>query len=77
LQFTVPKKLRNLWPATLLFVGLSWLELGVGVTASPYATALMAILMVLLAVLAMVLFKDKAFCRYFCPVGRTVGVYSQ
>jgi polyferredoxin len=77
LQLTVPKSLRNLWPATLLFVGLSWLELGVGVTTSPYATALMAIMMLLLAVTAMVLFKDKAFCRYFCPVGRTVGVYSQ
>ena len=77
LRLTVPKQLRNVWPATVLFVGLSWLELGVGVTTSPYATALMAIMMVLLAVVVMVLFKDKAFCRYFCPVGRTVGVYSQ
>jgi polyferredoxin len=77
LRLSVPKYLRNLWPAIILFVGLSWLELGVGVTTSPYATALMAIFMVLAATLAMVLFKDKAFCRYFCPVGRTVGVYSQ
>jgi len=77
LRLTLPKKLRNLWPAIILFVALSWLELGVGVTASPYATALMAMLMVVFATLIMVLYKDKAFCRYFCPVGRTVGVYSQ
>jgi ferredoxin len=25
----------------------------------------------------MALYENKAFCRYFCPVGRTVGVYSQ
>ncbi len=77
LGLKVPPYLRNVWPATLLFVGLSWLELGIDVTSSPYATSILALLMVVLATLAMTLFENKAFCRYFCPVGRTVGVYSQ
>lgn len=77
LNLRVPQMLRSVWPALLLFVGLSWLELGFGVTVSPYATALLALLMVVLATLSLALFERKAFCRYFCPVGRTIGFYSE
>ncbi len=77
LNLRVPAKLRNLFPALLLFIALSWLELGVGVTASPYATASIALLMLVLASVSLALFERKAFCRYFCPVGRTVGFYAQ
>lgn len=44
----MPKGLRNLWPALVLFIGLTWLELGFGFTLSPYGNALMAVLMVVL-----------------------------
>lgn len=76
LNLRVPKILRSVWPALVMFVGLTWLELGVGVTVSPYATALMALLMVVLATISLVMYERKAFCRYFCAVGRTIGVYS-
>jgi len=77
LNLHVPKYLRNIWPALLLFTGFTWLELGVGITTSPYATALLAMLMLVLATISLALFERKAFCRYFCPVGRTVGIYAQ
>lgn len=77
LNLYVPAWLRNVWPALLLFVGLTWLELGVGITLDPYATALVALAMVVMTTTSMALFKRKAFCRYFCPVGRTIGFYSQ
>jgi len=77
LNLRVPRFLRNLWPALFLFIGLTWLELGVGITVSPHATALMALLMIVLAVASQALFERSAFCRYFCPVGRTIGCYSQ
>ncbi len=77
LNLRPPKFLRTLWPAVLLFAGLSWLELGFGVSASPYETALMALLMVLLATVFLALFERRAFCRWACPVGRTIGFYSQ
>lgn len=77
LNIRVPKLLRSVWPALVLLLGLTWLELGVGVTVSPYATAMLALVMVVLATLSLALFERKAFCRYFCPVGRTVGCYSQ
>ena len=73
----VPAKFRNIWPALFLFAGLTWLELGVGVTSIPFATALMALLMLIFATLGLLFFERKAFCRYFCPVGRTIGYYSR
>ncbi len=77
LQMRVPKALRNVWPALFLFVALTWLELGVGITTAPYATAVLALAMLVLAVLALAVFERKAFCRFACPVGRTIGFYSQ
>ncbi|MBF0109313.1 MAG: 4Fe-4S binding protein [Magnetococcales bacterium] len=73
----VPQVLRTVWPALLMFMGLTWLELGIGVTTIPVATALMAVLMVVLSFLSLTIFERKAFCRYFCPVGRALGFYSR
>lgn len=73
----VPRVLRNVWPALFLLIGLTWFELGAGVTGDPRMTALLALLVVVLAVSSLVVFERKAFCRYFCPVGRTLGAYSQ
>jgi polyferredoxin len=77
LNLVVPRGLRGVWPALGLLVGLTWLELGLGVTLDPYATALLALLIVVLATASLALFRRKAFCHYFCPVGRTVGAYAQ
>lgn len=77
LDLTPPKWLRSVWPALLMFIALTWLELGVGVTTNPYWTALLSLLMVVLATLSLAIFKNKAFCHYICPVGRTVGFYAQ
>lgn len=75
LNLTVPKMIRSIWPALFMFIGLTWLELGAGVTTSPYATALMALFMVVLATISLAIYERKAFCRYFCAVGRTLGAY--
>ena len=76
LNLRVPKILRSVWPALLMFVGLTWLELGVGVTVSPYSTALMALFMVVAATISLAVYERKAFCRYYCAIGRTIGAYS-
>ena len=77
LNLRVPRWLRNVWPALFLLIGLSWMELGMGITINPYATALLALLMVVMATVSLAVYERKAFCRHFCPVGRTVGFYSQ
>lgn len=77
LGLRMPKRWRNTWPALAMFVVLTWLELGVGVTTNPYATAVLALVMIVLATSYMAVFEGKPFCKYVCPVGRTVGFYSQ
>lgn len=77
LGLQVPSWLRSVWPAMFMLIVLTWLELGFGVTRSPYATAMLALLMVTLATVFLALFERKAFCRYVCAVGRTLGTYSQ
>ncbi|MCW9012365.1 MAG: 4Fe-4S binding protein [Gammaproteobacteria bacterium] len=77
MEITPPKWLRSVWPAVFMFIGLTWLELGAGITTSPYGTAVLSLLMVVLATLSLAIFKNKAFCHYICPVGRTVGFYAQ
>ena len=77
LNLRVARRFRSVWPALVLFIVLTWLELGVGVTSSPYMTAILALVMVLMATVSLAVYEGKAFCRYFCPVGRTIGFYSQ
>lgn len=71
-----PRKLRNIYLATLLFLVLTWLELGFGVTSSPRATAYLALLILSMAIVPAVIFEGKPFCRYACLVGRVSGLYS-
>lgn len=77
LEMTPPKWMRSVWPALIMFAGLTWLELGYGITTSPYMTAVLSLVMVVMAILSLALYKNKAFCHYVCPVGRTIGFYSQ
>ena len=77
LKLAVPTYLKTIWPASVLFIVFTWLELGLGIVSSPYSTSLLALLMLLLAIFFTALFQEKVFCRYICPVGRTVGAYSQ
>lgn len=71
-----PRWMRNVYPATILFLALTWLELGYGVTFSPRGTALLALAMTVMAVLAALFFEKRAFCRYGCLVGRICGLYA-
>ena len=71
-----PRRLRNIWLATVLFVGLTWIELGFGVTMAPRATAYLGLAMLGLAIGSVFLFERRSFCRYGCLVGRVSGLYA-
>jgi ferredoxin len=71
-----PRWARNVYPATILFLGLTWLELGYGVTFSPRGTALLGLAMLMVAVLSALFFDKRSFCKYGCLVGRICGLYS-
>ena len=76
LNLRVPRSFRNIWPASGMFIILTWFELGFGITTSPYGTAALSLVIVVLALLSQVIYERKAFCRYFCSVGRTIGFYA-
>ncbi|MHC4814525.1 MAG: hypothetical protein ACYTFN_15660 [Planctomycetota bacterium] len=71
-----PRTLRNIVLATVLFVGLTWLELGFRITMNPSATAMLGLLMLTLTLVAVLIFERRAFCRYGCLVGRVSGLYA-
>ncbi len=71
-----PKFLRNIGMAIVLFIVLTWLELGYHITSSPQFTAYMAIGILLLTVVPALLFEKKSFCRHGCFVGRITGLYA-
>ena len=76
LGLKVPKRWQNIWPAIILFILLTWLELGFSVTMNPRMTAWLALGITALAIICAFIFEKKAFCRYACPVGRIIGIYS-
>ncbi len=71
-----PRGMRNIALATFMFVGLTWVELGFGVTLKPQATAWLALGMLAMSFLAVMVFERKSFCRYACLVGRVSGLYA-
>ncbi len=71
-----PRVLRNVGLATVLFVGLTWIEIGFGVTMKPWATAVLGLGMLMMAIVSAFLFEKRSFCRYACLVGRVSGLYA-
>jgi polyferredoxin len=71
-----PRKLKNIYPAMILFIVLTWLELGMNITRSPILTAAMGLGFVSLAVMTVIVFERRTFCRYLCLVGRVQGIYA-
>ncbi|MGH7361891.1 MAG: 4Fe-4S binding protein, partial [Candidatus Methylomirabilales bacterium] len=71
-----PKVLRNLWPATAMFLLLTWADEQLGVVRSPKVTAWILIVLAALAVGAGLFYERRSFCRYLCPIGGVIGLYS-
>jgi len=76
MDLKVPRWLDNLYPALLLFVVITWAELGWGITNNPRQTAILGVLMCVGAMIFALLFRKKAFCKSVCLVGRTSGMYA-
>jgi len=60
--------------ATALFFLIIWLESTTPLTTSPRYTALFLLSIVLLAGLLGMIYREYAWCRFLCPLGRITGV---
>jgi hypothetical protein len=70
-----PKALRNIWLQNGGFVFLALFS--AVVLTQPKVTAVILAAFLFTAVVAALIFERRAFCRYLCPVGGFIGLYSQ
>jgi polyferredoxin len=71
-----PAKLQNVWLANFMFVLLTWLDIQIGVVRNPIVTGSLLIGIVVIAIVTGMLFQRRTFCRYLCPIGSLIGIYS-
>ena len=74
LQKDWPKKLRNIWLQNILF--LSMISFGIILITRPVATAIVFLIILAMTFLLGVIFRQRVFCLYMCPVGGFLGTYS-
>ncbi len=72
----LPKPFRNIWWATGMFVLLTWADEQLGVVRSPRVTAWIVLFFATLAVAVGLFYERRSFCRYLCPIGGLIGIYS-
>ncbi|MFZ3059526.1 MAG: 4Fe-4S binding protein [Candidatus Methanoperedens sp.] len=72
-----PEKYRNLWIAVIFFLFIFAAERHLFMfTRNPPNTALLLLFFTGLAVVMGAIFEKRSFCRYICPIGLVLGVFS-
>ena len=71
----VPKMFRNIWLQNISFLLLALFSSVLLTT--PSITGIVLVGMLFAAIGLSTLFERRAFCRYLCPVGGFIGIYSQ
>jgi polyferredoxin len=72
----LPRPFRNIWWATGMFVLLTWADEQLGVVRSPRVTAGIVLFFTVAAVAIGLFYERRSFCRYLCPIGGLIGIYS-
>ncbi|MDP1713296.1 MAG: 4Fe-4S binding protein [Anaerolineales bacterium] len=70
-----PKALRNIWLQNISFLLLALFSSVLLTT--PNITAIVLAAMLFAAIGLSTIFERRSFCRYLCPVGGFIGLYSQ
>ena len=71
-----PKPLRNIYMSSFIFLSLTWWDSYSGIVNKPSLTAYLLIGFFAVAIGMALVFKGRAFCRYVCPIGGLIGIYS-
>jgi ferredoxin len=74
LQKDWPAKMRNTWLQNILFLTL--ISFGMILITRPVATALMFLLILSITLVLALIYRQRVFCLYLCPVGGFLGTYS-
>lgn len=72
-----PEKFRNVWIAVGLFIFITAAERHLfRFTRNPEATAYLLLAFLGIAVVMALIYEKRTFCRYICPTGLVLGVFS-
>jgi len=72
-----PEKYRNLWIAVIFFLFIFAAERHLFMfTRNPPNTALLLLFFTGLAVVMGAIYEKRSFCRYICPIGLVLGIFS-
>ncbi|MFQ5857991.1 MAG: cupredoxin domain-containing protein [Anaerolineae bacterium] len=69
-----PRRLRNIWLQNFSFLTVAILS--AIILTTPIATGIVLSLFIVLAIVLSLVYQRRAFCRYVCPVGGFIGLYS-
>ncbi len=69
-----PRRLRNIWLQNVGFLAVALFS--AIILTRPSVTAWVLLGMMTLGVVLSVLYRNRVFCRYVCPVGGFIGLYS-
>jgi polyferredoxin len=75
LNLRVPKMFRNIWLQNISFLLLALFSSVLLTT--PNITGIVLAAMLFAAIGLSMIFERRSFCRYLCPVGGFIGLYSQ
>jgi plastocyanin len=69
-----PRRLSNIWLQNLAFLGVAIFS--AIILTRPWATGAVLLVFVLLAMGLSLVYERRVFCRYLCPMGGFIGLYS-
>ncbi len=69
-----PKRLRNIWLCNFGFLAIA--VFSAILTTTPVVTGIMLLGLIIIAIILHIIYEKRSFCRYVCPVGGFLGLYS-
>jgi hypothetical protein len=73
-----PKWVKSGWAITIFYIIILFIGInGFAIHRNPFAMAMYLLSITLISAFAGIIFKKNTFCRYICPVGHLLGLYSR
>jgi polyferredoxin len=69
-----PRRLKNMWPQNIGFLAIA--TFSAVILTRPHISAWVLFGFTVAAVVLSVLYDNRVFCRYLCPVGGFIGLYA-
>lgn len=72
----LPRWLQNMGLQTIGFILLTWAFTIMAFGSKPFVTSVVIVIILAAAVVFSMIYERRSFCRYICPVGAVIGIYS-